>query len=114
MLLPDAGPFRRTVLLAALLVSVGLSQNAQNTVSEQDAQFFEARVRPVLATNCYGCHADSQQLSGLRLDTREAVIRGGKRGPSVVPGTPDASPLIRAVRHQDLRMPVGSKLKDEE
>jgi hypothetical protein len=98
MPLHNAGLFHRTVLLTALLVSAGFSQNPKPPASEQDAQFFETRVRPVLATKCYGCHADGQQLCGLRLDTREAIIQGGKRGPSVIPGTPDASIRIRARR----------------
>lgn len=75
-------------------------------------EFFETKVRPVLANNCYGCHT-STGLGGLRLDSAEGMKKGGNRGPAVVPGDPDASWLIKAVRHSDenLKMPFGAKLK---
>ena len=80
------------------------------TAGEPD-EFFESRVRPVLANNCYVCHTDSQ-LGGLRLDSRDSVIKGGKSGPAVIPGDPDNSLLIQAVRqtHDRLKMPPGKKL----
>lgn len=78
-------------------------------------EFFETRVRPVLASNCYACHTDSQ-LGGLRLDSRANILKGGKSGPAVVPGQPEASLLIRAVNQTDpkLKMPMGGRLKDSE
>ena len=51
------------------------------------ADFFETKVRPVLANNCYNCHGNSQ-LGGLRLDSREGMLKGGKSGPAIVPGDP--------------------------
>jgi len=81
------------------------------------ADFFEAKIRPVLANNCYGCHASSSQSQGgLRVDSREAMLKGGGRGAAVVPGDPDQSWLIRAVRQTDpaLKMPMGGKLSDAE
>jgi len=78
-------------------------------------EFFETKVRPILANNCYGCHTDSA-LGGLRVDSGEALMKGGKKGPAVVAGDPDKSPLIEAVRHTNpkFKMPMGGKLKDEE
>ena len=78
-------------------------------------EFFESKVRPVLANNCYACHTDSQ-MGGLRLDSADAVQKGGKSGPPIVPGKPDDSLLIQAIRqtHARLKMPPGGKLKDEE
>src|SRR5215831_2601518 len=76
--------------------------------------FFEAKIRPVLATSCYPCHTQSA-LGGLRLDSREAMLRGGGRGAAITPGDPETSWLIRAVRQSDpgLKMPAGSpKLSD--
>ncbi|HSG33900.1 MAG TPA: c-type cytochrome domain-containing protein, partial [Sphingomonadaceae bacterium] len=58
---------------------------------------FETRVRPLLAAKCYSCHTDAK-MGGLRLDSREAVLAGGARGPAVVPGDAAASLLIHAVR----------------
>jgi hypothetical protein len=77
--------------------------------------FFETKVRPILANNCYGCHTDSK-LGGLRLDSGEAMLRGGSRGPAIVAGDPGKSLLMQAVRHIDpkLKMPSGNKLKSGE
>ncbi len=78
-------------------------------------EFFETKIRPVLATNCFACHT-SVQSGDLRVDSREALIKGGTRGPSIVPGDPDKSLLITALRQTDdgLKMPLGGKLKDAE
>ena len=59
--------------------------------------FFETSVRPVLAANCYDCHAD-ERMGGLRLDSREGLLKGGNPGPAIVPGDPEKSLLIQAVR----------------
>ncbi len=82
-------------------------------------EFFENKVRPVLSGQCYECHSGKSGKSkgGLTLDTREGLLKGGTDGEVVVPGNPDASLLIRAVRHEDskLRMPPpghGEKLPD--
>jgi hypothetical protein len=81
----------------------------------QSADFFEARVRPVLAANCYDCHADGQ-MGGLRLDSREGLLKGGRSGPALLPGDPDKSLLIQAVRQtsETLKMPKGGRLKPDE
>jgi len=78
-------------------------------------EFFETKVRPVLANNCYACHTGSA-LGGLRLDSRDAILKGGGRGAAMVPGDPDKSLLITAIRQTDenLKMPQGGKLKPEE
>ncbi len=77
--------------------------------SAEDVLFFESRIRPVLANACFSCHADSapKLRGGLKVDSREALLRGGASGPAIVPGDPDASLLVRAVRYddEDLQMP---------
>ena len=65
--------------------------------STEATDFFENRVRPLLAAKCYACHAQTA-TAGLRLDSREALLKGGGRGPALVPGDPEASLLLRAVR----------------
>jgi mono/diheme cytochrome c family protein len=87
---------------------------------EQTA-FFESKIRPILADNCYKCHSleNGKSKGGLTLDTRDGVLKGGEVGPVVVPGNPAASPLIKAVKYEDkdLQMPPskeGGKLKDEQ
>src|SRR5215510_10303113 len=89
---------------------------ACRAVSAADpADFFESRVRPVFAKNCYACHTDSK-MGGLRLDRSAAVKQGGKSGPPIIPGKPDQSLLVEAIRwtHERLKMPPGGKLKDQE
>ena len=73
------------------------------------------RIRPVLVKNCYPCHAASM-LGGLRLDSREALLKGGKSGAAVIPGKPEQSLLIQAVAqtHARLKMPPAGKLSDDE
>src|SRR5271163_2720964 len=79
-----------------------------------DADFFENNIRPILANNCYSCHGDSTS-GGLKLDTREALLKGGNDGPVLVPGDPEKSLIIAAV-HQNtaLKMPKGGKLTAQE
>ncbi len=88
--------------------------SAAEAPSAADAEFFERDVRPLLAAHCHSCHAASNAMSGLRLDSREAVLRGGARGPAAAPGDPLESLLVQAVRHESLRMPLGSKLAPAE
>ena len=85
------------------------------TPAPDSSDFFETRIRPILATSCYSCHAASQ-LGGLRLDSREGILKGGKSGAAIVLGDPDKSILIQAVRQANpkLKMPMGGKLKDQE
>jgi hypothetical protein len=84
---------------------------AEKLVTPDEARFFETHVRPVLADSCFRCHGPVKQRGGLRLDSRAALLAGGDRGPAVVPGDPDKSPLIQAIRHaDDLKMPPSKKL----
>ncbi len=72
-----------------------------------DEDFFETRIRPVLVAHCQECHGAKKQESGLRLDSRQGWLSGGDSGAAIVPGDPDKSLLIQAVRHSDanLEMP---------
>jgi cytochrome c553 len=99
---------RAIVLLPCLIVPACAQDNP--------SEFFEKRVRPILATKCYSCHTTSPP-AGLRLDSRAGMLAGGKSGPAIVPGRPAESLLIRAVTHTDakLRMPqAGGKLTQQE
>src|SRR5687767_10427256 len=72
---------------------------------------FEKHVRVILVEHCYSCHGPKKQMSGLRLDSRDAMLRGGDNGPVLKPGKPEASSLIQAIRHVgDLKMPPKKKL----
>ena len=101
---------RATVLSLSVFVSFGLAQ-------ENPGEFFEMRVRPVLAKRCYSCHSTGNAMGGLALNTREALLKGGKSGPSIQSGNAEGSLLLQAVRHQNekLKMPMGQpKLSDSE
>jgi cytochrome c len=78
------------------------------------AELYARRIRPLLAKNCYGCHG-SAQTSGLDLRTRDGMLRGGSRGPALVPGNPEASRLYRYVaRLEKPSMPPGDSLSGGE
>src|SRR5271170_6759668 len=96
------------VLVFTLGAQVALGQ------APADEAFFEAKVRPVLAEICFKCHGGARTSGGLRVDARAALLKGGKHGPALVPGAPDGSLLLQAMRHahDDLRMPPGKKLPD--
>jgi hypothetical protein len=92
------------------------------TARADDFEFFEKKIRPVLAERCYKCHsAEAEKLkSGLLLDSKEGMLKGGESGkPALVPGNAEGSRLIEAIRYQneELQMPpsnAGGKLKDEQ
>ena len=80
---PDP-PGTSRLLAITLLAAAGAAR------AEDGVAFFEARVRPVLVERCYTCHGADKQKGGLRLDSRDALRKGGDSGPAVAPGTPDA------------------------
>jgi len=83
-----------------------------------DVEFFEKKVRPLLAERCHACHSAraKKQRGGLSLDSRAAILRGGDTGPALVPAQPDKSLLVRAVRYEKngLQMPPKGKLPAHE
>ncbi len=91
---------------------IGVSLVAQTP----DAAFFEAKIRPVLATKCVGCHSSASKapMGGLVLDTKAGLAQGGSSGPPIVPGKPADSLLIKALSYTDpqLQMPPTGKLPD--
>ncbi len=95
--------------LYCLAAALFLPRNAP----ADDFEFFEQRIRPVLVENCYKCHSSGSEKvkGGLLLDTKEGILKGGDTGPAVVPGNPEGSLLIKAVRYidKDLQMPPKNK-----
>jgi cytochrome c553 len=104
------------VVLAGLGAwGVSLARAAGEGPDRSQLDFFESRVRPILATNCQSCHGASKQKGGLRLDSREAVLKGGQSGPAVAPGEPDRSLLIEAIGYDgETQMPPKGPLKPRE
>ncbi len=112
---PRPGRFHSATLLP-LLALCAIHANAADTAKPDPAavEFFEKQVRPVLVSKCVSCHGPSQQFSSLRVDSREALLKGGNRGPAIIPGDAKLSLLAKAIRHDGLKMPVGGKLADAE
>ncbi len=77
-------------------------------------EFFENRIRPLLVKHCQECHGPEKQESGFALVTRESLLAGGQGGPAVVPGMPEESLLVDAIRHEGLEMPPSGRLSDDD
>jgi hypothetical protein len=106
--------FPRTATTLALLL---LALPPAYAAPEDAAHFFEAKVRPLLVERCYECHSPEKKVKGgLRLDTREGWELGGDSGPAIMPGEPDKSIFIEAIRYKnhDLQMPPKKQLAAEE
>jgi cytochrome c553 len=105
---------RLVLVLSLLAARVGFAADADFTAEQ--LSFFETAVRPLLVERCHQCHGAETQEAGLRLDARSAILRGGDTGPAIVPGEPDKSEVIRAVRYdpEGYQMPPDGKLSDEQ
>ncbi len=104
----------RTALLLGLFLPLVLRAAAP---SSEGLEFFEKKIRPILAEQCFECHsAEKKVKGGLRLDSRDGWAKGGESGQAIVPGEPDKSRLIRAVRYAepDLQMPPKRKLAPDQ
>src|SRR5580765_3276210 len=101
----------RLLTLCACLMFGSVGHAAQ--AGPDGPEFFERKIRPLLAEHCYECHsASAQKLKGkLLLDSQEGILKGGEAGHAVIPGEPEKSLLIKAVRYtdKDLQMPPKDK-----
>jgi hypothetical protein len=104
-------------LLGALLLDLtgsgACGQTPKGDASRAEAAtFFELKIRPALAGSCVKCHGEKKAKGGLRLDSRAGLLKGGDSGPAIVPGNPEKSLLIHAVRgvHEDIKMPPDKQL----
>ncbi len=86
-----------------------LASIAASAADEPDAIFFREKVRPILSESCFKCHShEANKMKGdLLVDSRDALLKGGETGAAIVPGKPEASLLIKAIRYEDgdLQMP---------
>ncbi|MDB5336071.1 MAG: hypothetical protein JWN70_1690, partial [Planctomycetaceae bacterium] len=109
----------RLALWAALIAAGPLmdsaSAQAPAVAAPEALEFFENEIRPLLVKNCQSCHGETKSQGGLRLTSREIILKGGDTGPAIVPQKPEDSLLIRAVGYAgDLKMPPKQKLPDED
>src|SRR5262245_6151642 len=93
----------RAGITAAVLTAAAVAQQA-------GLDHFEKKIRPVLASRCYGCHSGAAVApqGGLRLDSASGIRKGGNSGS-------DLALLLRAIRHTDkkLKMPPDGPLSQE-
>ncbi len=90
-------------LSIAVVVAMGCSLvcGVARAATPAQLDFFEKRIRPMLANECYECHGAKKQKSGLRVDFRDGLLKGGDSGPALIPGDAKKSLLIRSIRHED-------------
>ena len=105
---------KRQFLLPLTLTFAALPVVA--TPAPEQIEFFEKKVRPVLAEQCYKCHGPEKQKADLRVDSRDALLKPGEDGPAVIPGKPDESLLIKSIKHVgDMKMPEKApKMPDDQ
>ncbi|MEQ1829055.1 MAG: DUF1549 domain-containing protein [Pirellula sp.] len=96
-----------TVLVALACANAG-------ALADEDVDFFERKIRPVLVERCYGCHSieSGKSKGGLRVDTKEAIRKGGESGPAIVEGDIAKSLVMAAIKYESYEMPPDGKLPD--
>ena len=83
--------------------------------ADRSASYFDSKVAPILTRRCLGCHNEELKDGGISFRDRASLLKGGSRGPAIVPGKPQASMLVAALRHEgELQMPPGPKLPARE
>ncbi|MDB6111176.1 MAG: hypothetical protein JWR69_2926, partial [Pedosphaera sp.] len=102
-----------STLAAIVLGATSPVFGVETKLPPEQLDFFEKKIRPILVDNCYKCHShDSEKIKGgLLLDTHDGLLKGGETGPALVPGDPEKSLLIKAVRYKDkdLQMPPNDR-----
>ena len=116
--LPVRSPAACIVVLLALHSGTNEVLSAEAAADGKGVKFFESKIRPVLVRKCYACHsrdaAKAKKLKGkLLLDSKAGVLAGGESGPALVPGKPERSLLIDAIRHESLEMPPNERLSKQ-
>lgn len=99
----------RLAVTGFLLLCASLCQADEDAAK---SEFFEKKIRPVLVEQCYSCHAaEADEVeAGLLLDSQATTLAGGDSGAAIVPGKPDASLLLSAIRYDDFQMPPDKQL----
>jgi hypothetical protein len=105
-----------TGLVVAQLNGAARANEPATSFTAEQIEFFETKVRPLLANRCFSCHSSKAEnlKAGLYMDSRDALLKGGDSGAVIVVGKPTESLLIDAVRYQSYEMPPDGKLSDGE
>jgi len=111
----------KAIALTSLLLATLNEGVFANSPNSDQIDFFETKIRPLLANNCFACHSQKANSkgklkAGLYLDSHKGLIRGGDSGPAVSPGKPDQSRIVEAVlyRNEDMAMPPKGKLPEQQ
>ncbi|HVU86695.1 MAG TPA: PSD1 and planctomycete cytochrome C domain-containing protein [Pirellulales bacterium] len=106
---------RRITLIVALLL-VGAVARAEDTARNAGLRLFEEKIHPILAGTCFRCHGDQKVAGGLRVNSRAALLAGGDSGAAIVPGRPEESLLLKAIRRDDdvSAMPPDKELRADQ
>ena len=109
---PTSCRFRLAAVLLLLMLGLRTAAAADPTAA---LELFESKIRPVLVDVCFKCHGGDKDSGSLRVDSREALMKGGDTAPAIVPNKPAESLLLKAIRHtdDDLKMPPDKRLPDE-
>lgn len=104
-------------VVSATFAVAAAEDQARPPLTPPQAEFFEQKIRPVLVKHCYQCHSadariKNQLKAGLALDSRQATLAGGDSGAAIVPGKPEESLLLDALRYDTFKMPPKGKLPD--
>src|SRR4051794_18023490 len=99
----------------AFFVLLSLAAGAATAQTPEQAEFFEKKVRPLLVSNCQGCHSAKVKTSGLDLSTSPGFQQGGPSGSLVKKDDPKNSLLLQVISYEGrLKMPPTGRLKDED
>jgi len=101
---------RNLFLIAAIIGFLPIQAARAAPQAEPQIEFFEQHVRPLLATHCFKCHGAKKQFAELRLDSRARILQGGETGAAIVPGKPEESLLVEAIRRESIEMPPEEEL----
>jgi mono/diheme cytochrome c family protein len=107
-------PSSAVLMIVAVVCTVRAASEPEKAPTAAEAQFFEAKVRPVLVEQCGSCHGNGKEKGGLSLESRKAMMAGGDSGPALDLEKPTESLLIKAINHDGRKMPPKSKLSPEQ
>src|SRR5438045_1257229 len=103
-------------VLGAIAIGLGAVARGAGPSESEKIRFFESKVRPILESSCFKCHGGETKIKGgLRLTSRETMLRGGDTGPAVSLEQPSQSLLLKAISYkdEDLQMPPKERLSAE-
>lgn len=112
--MPNGRRFVLVLVWCTSLLCIELDRVLAQQPDARQTEFFESKVRPLLADRCWKCHGDDKANGKLRLDSLQHIIDGGESGPALTPGDVAGSLLLQAVRYESLEMPPASKLSADE